>query len=75
MPRPKSLISTKVRFDVAINSHNCQHVPSHRVKSGDRRLKIPSGRSFEHYCIICARTLIERDIGQLQGLLREANTT
>jgi len=71
MPRPKSLISTKIQVDAAKRAHNCQHIPSHRIEKGDRRLKIPKGRSFEHYCVKCAQRVVQRDIEKLRELERQ----
>lgn len=71
MPRPKSLISGKVIVDVAKKAHNCQHIRSHRIVRGDRRLKVPSGRSYEHYCVDCALKFIRSDIARLEALANE----
>ena len=68
MPAPKSLLSGKLTVDQAKKAHNCQHVASHRIQRGDKRLKVPKGRSFEHFCLACALKTIESDIAKLKAL-------
>ena len=70
MPRPKSLLKRLV-VDVAQRSHNCQHVPSHRIQQGDKRLKVTIDRTSEHYCAACALDSIDAGIRRLQELRRE----
>lgn len=69
MPAPKSLLSRKLRVDQALHAHNCQHVASHRIEKGNRRLKVPKGRSFEHFCVACALETLRMDIGRLERLI------
>lgn len=70
MPRIRSLrIQTEV--DVAQRAHNCQSNVRHRIKRGDKRLKVRNRRSWDHYCIECARTIVLRDIGALEALAQE----
>ena len=71
MPRPKSLIQGKVAIDVAKKAHNCQHISSHRIMRGDQRLKVPNGRSYDHYCVNCALKFIRADIVKLKSLISE----
>lgn len=68
MPRPKSLLSGNIIVDEAKKAHNCQHNARHRINRGDKRLKIPKGRSSEHYCVSCAIRFIEADIARLKVL-------
>lgn len=70
MPRPKSLLK-KLSVDVAQRSHNCQHVPSHRIQQGEKRLKVTKDRTNEHYCVLCAVESIDASIRKLQELKRE----
>lgn len=75
MPRPKSLL-TRSLVDTALRGHKCQHNAHHLITRGDRRLKVWSGRSYEHYCVECALATIERDIeklGELERQLRGEN--
>jgi len=65
----KSLIC-QVGVDTAGKSHNCQANSRHRIAMGDVRLKVRNGRSWDHYCADCARTIIARDIAKLT-LLQE----
>jgi hypothetical protein len=70
MPRPKSILQ-RVTVDIASRAHNCQHISSHRVDKGDKRLKVAVGRSYEHFCIACALQIIESDITKLLQLKKE----
>lgn len=65
MARIKSLL-IPVDVDEALKAHNCQANASHRIERGDRRLKVRNGRSWDHYCLSCARRIVERDIAALQ---------
>lgn len=67
MPRPKSLLKS-VTVDIAQRAHNCQHVPSHRVHTGDKRLKLAKERTHEHFCVECAVQMIDADIDKLTKL-------
>ena len=70
MPRIRSLV-TRATVDMAQRAHNCQGNTRHRIERGDTRLKVRSGRSWDHYCLECARTIVQRDIAALQELTRE----
>ncbi len=63
----KSLI-VQVGVDTAGKSHNCQANKKHRIAMGDIRLKVRNGRSWDHYCRVCAETIIARDIAKLTAL-------
>jgi len=65
----KSLV-IRVEIDETVNAHNCQANPRHRLKGGDKRLKVRNGRSWDHYCAACAAVIIRRDIVALQALQR-----
>lgn len=66
MPRIRSLVE-RIEVDQAGKAHNCQANARHRIEKGDRRLKVRNGRSWDHYCFECARTIIQRDIAALQS--------
>ena len=66
----KSLIQ-RSEVDHALNSHNCQANFKHRLKPGDRRLKVHENRSNLHYCTECAMKIIEGDIAKLRCLLQQ----
>ena len=70
MGRPKSFLAG-LSIDRAIKSHNCQHDSGHRIRMGDARLKVRVERSFEHYCLACAKRFLEADIARTQALLQE----
>lgn len=63
----KSLV-TGVLVDRALKSHNCQGNARHRISTGDIRLKVRNGRSWDHYCEACAEKIIARDIAKLMQL-------
>lgn len=63
----KSLI-VQVRVDTAGKAHNCQANSKHRIEKGDTRLKVRNGRSWNHYCCHCAKTIIDRDMRKLTEL-------
>jgi len=67
MARIKSLVIT-VGVDTAGASHNCQANVDHRIQKGCVRLKVRNGRSWDHYCCACAKTIIARDIQKLNEL-------
>lgn len=71
MPRPKSLLSGNIIVDEAKKAHNCQHNTRHRIHRGDKRLKVPKGRSSEHYCVSCAIKFLQADITKLEQLTQE----
>lgn len=63
----RSLVD-QVQIDRALHAHNCQANAKHRIQKGDVRLKVRTGRSWEHYCVLCAQKIIERDIEKLTAL-------
>lgn len=67
MPRPKSILK-RISVDTALRAHNCQHVKTHRVQQGEKRLKLAVNRSHEHYCVQCALQIINSDIEKLQKI-------
>ncbi len=73
MPRIKSIL-IRVEIDQAKKGHNCQANARHRIESGDTRLNVRSGRSWDRYCVPCAKTIIQRDIAELQELQRNFQT-
>ena len=73
MPRIKSILIS-VQIDQAKKAHNCQANTRHRIERGDTRLNVRSGRSWDRYCISCAKTIIQRDIAELQELQRKFQT-
>lgn len=66
----KSLV-THVEIDTAGKAHNCQASAKHRIEKGDMRLKVRNSRSWDHYCVDCAKKIIGRDIEKL-NLIQEA---
>ena len=73
MPRIKSIV-IRVEIDQAKKAHNCQANASHRIQGGDTRLNVRNGRSWDRYCVSCAKMIIERDIAELQELQRRFQT-
>lgn len=74
MPRIRSLL-TRALVDVAKKAHNCQSNTRHRIERGNKRLKVRNGRSWDHYCLECARNIARRDIAVLEALARELDTS
>lgn len=66
----KSLLTTAM-VDHAVKSHNCQASKLHRINMGDARLKIRNERSWDHYCVSCARKIIAKDRAALDALEKE----
>jgi len=54
--------------DIAKRAHNCQGNTRHRIARGDKRLNVRNGRSWDRYCLECAKVIVGRDIAALQGL-------
>ena len=69
MPRIRSL-RIRAEVDVAQRAHNCQGNTRHRIERGDKRLKVRNKRSWDHYCLECATTIVRRDIVELEALAR-----
>jgi len=67
MARPRSL-TLPLAIDTALKRHACQHNGKHLIEKGDQRLKVAVGRSYEHYCVACARKFIVQAIERLQEL-------
>ena len=70
MPRIKSIV-IRAEVDEASWAHNCQGNASHRVNKNDTRLKVRNGRSWDHYCLECAITIVKRDIEKLNIMLKQ----
>ena len=60
MARVKSLI-VRIEIDQAKRAHKCQANARHRIEAGDYRLNVRNGRSWDRYCVDCARTILARD--------------
>ena len=67
MPRIRSLVIF-AKPDEAKKSHGCHGNAQHRIKMGEKRLKVKNDRSWNHYCLKCARRIVEGDIVKLQKL-------
>jgi hypothetical protein len=64
MGRLRSLL-IGVEIDTAQRAHNCQANARHRIKGGDLRLNVRTGRSWDRYCMDCARKIIENSLASL----------
>lgn len=60
MARTKSLL-TGVEVDRAKRAHNCQASAKHRIEMGDLRLSVRNGRSWDRYCLACAKAILDKD--------------
>lgn len=74
MPRIRSLL-TYTEIDVALKSHDCQGNKRHRISRGDARLKVREARGWDHYCLTCAKTIVQRDIVCLREVATKLETT
>lgn len=63
----KSLV-IRTAVDTAGRAHNCQASAKHRIEKGDVRLKVKKDRSWEHYCLACAKKIIGLDLEKLKAL-------
>jgi hypothetical protein len=70
MARPKSIVSTCRAEDVQ-RAHNCRFDKTHRLERGTRRLTVIENGQDLHYCVPCARQIVERDIENLTKLLQD----
>jgi hypothetical protein len=61
--------------DEVQRAHNCQHNAAHRLKKGDKRLRVRVHRSYEHFCSACGLDTIDGDITKLQAIARELRET
>jgi hypothetical protein len=64
-----------VDIDQAKHSHNCQANERHRISMGDPRLKVRKLRGWDHYCMPCAKIIVERDLAKLQQLALSLQAT
>lgn len=67
MSNVRSLV-IRTEVDQAKKSHKCQASKHHLISKGDLRLKVRTGRSWDHYCCTCAEKMIARDIEKLTKL-------
>ena len=74
VPGTRTLI-TRAEVDLAKRGHNCKRNQNHRIEQGCRRLKIRNGRSWDHYCMQCAKLIIERDMAKLETLAQEVTAS
>lgn len=70
----KSIV-IRVEIDNAQRAHNCQANRRHRLERGHARLKVRNGRSWAHYCVPCAKAILERDVAKLRQLLGRLQPT
>jgi hypothetical protein len=70
MARLKSLIA-RTEIDIVQRSHSCQRNANHKLKMGERRMKVHENRSPDNYCITCSIEIVKNDIQKLNTLLIE----
>jgi ribosomal protein L37AE/L43A len=68
MARPKSIVST-ARVEEAKKAHDCRFDKSHRLERGMLRLTVEEEGKELHYCAVCGRQIVKRDIERLSLLL------
>lgn len=74
MARPKSLLLS-MSVDRALKRHACQHNGKHVILKGDVRLKVATGRSHEHYCVMCATKFVDQAVERLHALKGELGSS
>lgn len=74
MPRPKSLI-VSMEITAAGRAHNCRHNDNHRIEKGVKRLTIKVDGDEHHYCLACAKTFLVKDLGRLQAILADVESS
>lgn len=60
----------RIEIDNAQRAHLCQANAKHQLAKGDRRLKVRNGRSWDHYCVDCATTMLSESITSLDEVRR-----
>lgn len=70
MARIRSIV-IRTEIDVAQRAHNCQSNARHRIERGSMRFKVRNGRGWDHYCVNCAKLILERDIKSLDKIAEE----
>jgi len=61
--------------DRALRRHACQHNATHVILKGDVRLKVATGRSHEHYCVMCATKFVNQAVERLHALEGELGSS
>lgn len=70
MARNRSFIKN-LSVEKAIKSHDCHHDKTHRLSSGETRLKLKQNRRNYFFCVKCATKSIEIDILKLSKIKEE----
>lgn len=68
MGRIRSLV-TRVELDTAVRSHKCQANSRHQIKAGQPRLNVRTGRTWERYCLDCAKKIVSGSQASLTTVL------
>lgn len=70
MPKARSVLLS-LDVDTTVNAHNCKASEKHRLRRGDKRLKVKlpgTQQSPDHYCKTCAQKMISDSLKRLQEL-------
>jgi hypothetical protein len=70
MARPKSLIKT-LAVTQAKRAHNCQNNNSHKILKDDWRLEVREGRQTKRYCILCAKSFLEKTEEEIKAVQQQ----
>jgi hypothetical protein len=70
MGKPKSFIKS-IEITQAKRKHFCKHNRKHIVNAEDKQLTLKVNRSYENFCVECAKVSLKADIAKLQSILRE----
>lgn len=74
MGKPRSLVLS-MAIDHAKRRHACQSNRRHVIAKGDVRLKVKTGRAYDHYCRDCAVRFLDQGAAALAALRRDLDET
>jgi hypothetical protein len=70
MGKIKSFVKS-IEITQAKRKHFCKHNKKHIVQAGDKQLTLKVSRSYENFCMECAKVSLKTDIAKLQSILHE----
>jgi hypothetical protein len=70
MGKLKSFVKN-IAITHAERKHSCKHNKNHIITAGDIRLSLKVNRSYENFCVECAKTSLRADIAKLQTILNK----
>ena len=70
MGKLKSFVKN-IEITHAERKHSCKHNKNHIITAGDTRLSLKVNRSYENFCIECAKASLKADITKLKTILNK----